>query len=148
MQPSSYSRSPAGASPWTTRVDPMFSRPYGVEEVHSVWFMPEDWHPGMGAKTVTLLIPECELQLVEVMPDGEPICIINRPRNDHRIKRWVRDACALAAERNGCLSLGCDTAEQAEHAARRASKWLPKNYSHVALERMYDPESRIKEKLS
>jgi len=32
-------------SDWTTRVLPEYTRPYGVEEVHDVWFVPNGW-PG------------------------------------------------------------------------------------------------------
>jgi hypothetical protein len=138
----------AAREAWTTRFDPVITRTYGVETVHGAVFMPDSWRPGIGAKTITLLIPECELQFVEVMPDGEPFAIISRRKHDFNVKRWVRNACELAAERKACLSFGCDTAEQAEQAARRAGKWLPASYSRVALERMYEPESRIRENLS
>lgn len=148
MQPSFYSGSPAGTSPWTTRVNPTITRQFGVEEVHSIWFLPRDWRPGIGAVTITLLLPECELQLVEVMPDGEPLGIISRCKEDFNIKRWTRNAVEIAVERKAALSFGCDTVEQAEQASRRAIKWLPKQYQRVALERMYSPESRIRSKLS
>ena len=98
--------------------------------------------------TITLLLPECELQLVEVMPDGEPLGIISRCKEDFDIKRWTRNAVEIAVERKAALSFGCDTVEQAEQASRRAIKWLPKQYQRVALERMYSPESRIRSKLS
>jgi hypothetical protein len=70
--------------------------------------------------------PECELQFVEVLPDGEPVAIISRRKSDFNIKRWLRNACEMAAERSAALSVACDTAEQAALAARRAAKWLPK----------------------
>jgi hypothetical protein len=136
------------AQPWTTRFDPTITRRFGVEEIHNVWFLPDSWHPGIGAETVTLLIPECELQLVSVLPDGEPLGIISRRKHDFNVKRWTRNACALAADKRASLSFGCDTREQAELAAKRAGKWLPKNYSRVALERMYEPETRIRKNLS
>ena len=49
-------------SNWTTRVLPEYTCPYGVEEVHNVWFAPKGW-PGKGP-AVSLLVPECELQCV------------------------------------------------------------------------------------
>jgi hypothetical protein len=63
---------------WTTRVLPEFTRQYGVDELHSVLFLPKDW-PGKGA-AVTLGIPECELLCVFVGEDGEPVTFINRPQ--------------------------------------------------------------------
>jgi hypothetical protein len=165
MQTPRYSSSPSGAMPlataqalaeaaraaeptWTTRYDPAITRTYGVEETHGAVFMPTGWRPGPGAKTVSMLIPECELQFVEVLADGEPLTIISRRETDFNVKRWLRNACELAAERGACLSLACDTAEQAAVAARRAAKWLPKSYARVALERMYRAEDRIKESLN
>jgi hypothetical protein len=165
MQTPTYSSSPTGAMPlataqaladaaraaepaWTTRFDPAVTRTYGVAEAHGAVFMPAGWRPGPGAKTVSMLIPECELQFVEVLADGEPLAIISRRKSDFNIKRWLRNACELAAERMAALSLACDTAEQAALAARRAAKWLPKTYARVALERMYRSEDRIKEQLN
>jgi hypothetical protein len=110
--------------------------------------MPAGWRPGPGAKTVSMLIPECELQFVEVLLDGEPLAMISRRESDFNVKRWLRNACEMAAERSAALSVACDTAEQAALAARRATKWLPKTYARVALERMYEPDSRIREKLN
>jgi hypothetical protein len=144
MKPEHYAAGDASVNPtvdWTTRIDPELSRPYGVEEVHNVWYMPDDGRPGIGATTVSLLIPELRLQVVTVLPDGEPICFIDRPR-DQNVKRRLRNACAIAVDQKACLSIGADTAEQAELAARRAAKWLPKTYQRVALERLADPATR------
>ena len=58
-------------SNWTTRVLPEYTCPYGVEEVHNVWFAPKGW-PGKGP-AVSLLVPECELQCVMLASDGEPM---------------------------------------------------------------------------
>jgi hypothetical protein len=33
---------------WTTRVLPEHTRPYGVEEMHNIWFVPVGW-PWEGA---------------------------------------------------------------------------------------------------
>jgi hypothetical protein len=46
---------------WTTRLDPEITARYGVAEVHECWFTPK-WWPGKGP-AVSLLIPECELQV-------------------------------------------------------------------------------------
>jgi hypothetical protein len=157
MKTHEYAPAPAGASPifaaaareaWTTRFDPVITRRFGVEEIHSAVFMPDGWRPGIGAATVTLLIPELELQTLVILPDGQPLVMIQRAAGNANAKRRLRDACALAADRKASLSLGCDTAQQADLAARRAARWLPASYSRVALERMYDPETRIRKNLS
>jgi hypothetical protein len=134
-------------SDWTTRVLPEYTRPYGVEGSADVWFVPNGW-PGKGP-AVSLLVPECELQLVVLAPalDGEPLAFINRPQVNKNVKSWLRYACELATDYRACLFVACDTAEEAERAAKRATKWLP-NYQRAALERMYDIASRVKEKLS
>lgn len=126
-------------SNWTTRVDPTYTRPYGVEEVHNVWFTPKGW-PGKGP-AVTLLIPECEVQLVLVAPDGEPRVLVNRPKLNRNIKYWLRYACKLATINTASLSIACDTAEQAEQAAKRAARLL-RHHERAALERMYEAKSR------
>jgi hypothetical protein len=56
---------------WTTRIEPEVTRTYGVEEVHTVWFVPAGWK-GSGT-TVSLGIPECELAFA-FLQDGEPMC--------------------------------------------------------------------------
>jgi hypothetical protein len=43
--------------------------------------------------------------------------------------------------------LSCDTAEQAERAAKVAARWLPQ-HRRVALERMYEAASRARGGLS
>jgi hypothetical protein len=132
-------------SDWTTRVNPEATRPYGVEEVHNVWFLPKGW-PGKGP-VVGLLIPECELQFAFVSPDGQPVAVVNRPPNDKSVKHWLRFVCDLARDNSFSLSLACDTAEQAETWAKRAARLLP-NHERAALERMYDANTRAKAGLS
>jgi hypothetical protein len=134
-------------SDWTTRVLSEYTRPYGVEEVHDVWFVPNGW-PGKGP-AVSLLVPECELQLVALAPalDGEPLAFINRPQVNKNVKIWLRYACELATTHRACLFVACDTADEAERAAKRATKWLP-NHQRAALERMYDTASCVRDKLS
>jgi hypothetical protein len=132
-------------SDWTTRVLPEYTRPYGVEEVHDVWFVPNGW-PGKGP-AVSLLVPECELQFVAIGSDGEPVTLINRPQVNKNVRRWLRYACKIATAHRACLFVACDTADEAERAAKRATKWLP-NHQRAALERMYDTASRVREKLS
>lgn len=131
--------------PWTTRLDPSFTNQYGVVELHSAWWVPPQW-PGSGA-VVGLSIPECELQVVfPDRGDGEPVVVINRPRN-RRVKAWLRCACEQAVKYRACLHISADTAEQIELAARRVARLLPR-YERAALERMYDSATRVKEKLS
>jgi hypothetical protein len=126
---------------WTTRLLPEFTREYGVEEVHAVCFEPEGW-PGTGP-TIALGIPECELQLCFRAADGEPVVTINRPQRNLSVKRWLRTACEMATEHRCFLILNCDTAEQAAVAARKATRLLP-HHRRAALERMYDPASRVR----
>jgi len=130
---------------WTTRVLPELTRPYGVEELHRAWFVPKGWL-GKGPG-VTLLIPECELQICTIRPDGVPDLFVNRPRNNKKIKVWLRSACKMAVELNASLSFGCDTAEQAERAAKAAGKLLP-HYERSALERMYDAKTSLRGNLN
>jgi hypothetical protein len=132
-------------SDWTTRVLPEYTRPYGVEEVHDVWFVPNGW-PGKGP-AISLLVPECELQFIPLASDGELLAFINRPRFNKNVKSWLRYACKLATDHRACLFVACDTADEVERAAKRATKWLP-HHQRAALERMYDFASRVKEKLS
>ena len=129
---------------WTTRIDPELSRPFGVEELHSVWFTPPGW-PGK-VTTVGLGIPECELQVVWLDGKGEPIAMINQPQQNRSLKGWLRTACGIAKEQQAVLYLSCDTPEQAEHAAKLAARLLP-GYRRIALERMAEAASRTDEGL-
>jgi hypothetical protein len=130
---------------WTTRTLPELTRRYGVEELHTVCFAPKDWM-GKGT-TVSLGIPECELACVVLDSCGEPVTTINRPKVNRNVRSWTRMACTLAVEQQAFVMFQCDTAEQAEIAARRAIRLLP-NYRRAALERMYDPATRVADKLS
>lgn len=132
-------------SEWTTRLDPAHTAKYGVEEIHSVVFEPPGW-PGKGTM-VSLLIPECELQICFVAKDGEPVAMVNRPTKNLNVKSWLRTACKQAKENSALLMLSCDTVEQANSGAERVAKLLP-HYRRMALERMYEPEARVKETLS
>jgi hypothetical protein len=132
-------------STWTTRLAPELTRQFGEKEIHNIWFLPQNW-PGRG-HTVGLLIPECELQHVMFCADREPLICINRPQKNKNVSKWLRRACADAIQLSACLTLACDTAEQAEWAAKRAAKLLP-SYERVALERMYHPQDRVRSKLS
>src|SRR5437762_9645984 len=93
---------------WTTQLSHELTRPYGVEEIHNAWFLPNQW-AGAGP-TVSLLIPECETQLVVIADDGTPVAMVNRPRNNKNVKHWIRNACELAAQESAALALACDTA--------------------------------------
>ena len=141
------------SAPWTTRLEPELTRPFGVEELHNVCFEPINW-PGKGT-VVSLLVPECELQVV-VPSAGEeryqshaasPVAYVNRPQVNHNVKYWIRLACELATKQRAFLTFSCNTAEQAERAARRAAQLLPRHY-RAALERLIDPKSRARGKLS
>jgi hypothetical protein len=131
-------------SNWTTRISPDHTRPFGVEEVHNVWFVPIGW-PGKGP-VISLLIPECELQYVVVAADNMPVTCINRPPNKN-VKKWIRHACELATEGRTSLFLACDSAAEAERTAKIAAQLLP-HHECAALERMYDADSRCRGNLS
>ena len=130
---------------WTTLLKPELIAPFGIAELHSAWFLPKGW-PGKGT-TVTLLIPECEMQVVEPGPDGVPVAFINRPQINKSVKRWVRTVCELARDMGASVSFACDTVEQAEQAAKRAGRLLP-NHERVALERMYCAATRTRSGLN
>ena len=130
---------------WTTRLLPELTSQYGVGELHNVWFVPKGW-PGKGP-AVSLLIPECEMQVVVLATDGNPFAVVNRPKINKNIKWWVRTVCEMARDMGAAVSLACDTVEQAESAAKRASKLLP-NYERAALERMYRADTRTRTNLN
>jgi hypothetical protein len=131
---------------WATRLDPRLTNRHGVEELHNAWFEPP--RPSDKSRPVVgLLIPECELQLCRLMKDGRPLTHINRPETNKNVKQWLRTACRIADEQTAWLSVLCDTPEQVEIAARRIANWLPE-YQRVALERMYEPASRERTRLS
>jgi hypothetical protein len=122
---------------WTTRLKPEATARYGVKEVHGAWFAPRKMPP-LERNGVTLLIPECEIQFV-VPKVG---VMVNRPQTNRSIKYWLRYACKEAVDMNAVLFIGCDTAEQVEHAVKLASKHLPKTYERAALERIYAEGAR------
>ncbi len=130
---------------WTTRVRPDLTAPYGVEELHNVWFLPKGW-PGKGP-AISLLIPECEMQTHFLAADGKPVAFINRPVLNKNIKSWVRSACTSASAMGASISFSCDTADQAERAAKMASRLLP-NHERTALEQMYRADTRARTNLS
>jgi hypothetical protein len=130
---------------WTTRVLPELTLQYGVEEIHNVWFTPKGW-PGKGP-AVSLLIPECEMQVVVLATDGGPVAVVNRPKINKKVKWWVRIVCEVARDMGASVSLACDTADQAECAAKMAAKLLP-NHERTALERMYQARTRSRSNLS
>lgn len=130
---------------WTTRVTPELTKPYGIEELHHVWFTPTAG-PGYGP-TITLCIPECETQCVIPEPDQDPLIFINRPRENRNVKSWLRYICKWVTVDSFCVIFACDTAEQAEAAARLATKLLP-NHDRAALERLYEANTRPRDRLS
>jgi hypothetical protein len=131
-------------SEWTTRLKPELSRRYGVNEIHEVCFEPNGW-PGKGP-VIGLGIPECELQFCFIGADSEPVAIVNRQRRNKGIRGWLRFVGKMATQQRLFVMLACDTAEQAERAAKMVAKWLPL-HRRVALERMYDANSRARDKL-
>jgi hypothetical protein len=133
------------ADDWTTRVLPDLTRQHGVEELHTAWFTPKAW-PGKGP-AVSLLIPECEMQVVVIAADGQPIAVVNRPKTNKNVKRWVRTVCETARDLGACVSFAGDTAEQVERAAKAASKLLP-SHERAALERLYDAGTRARASLN
>jgi|SRR5215831_18546983 len=62
------------------------------------------------------------------------------------VKHWLRFVCEMATEQRMFVMLSCDTAEQAERAAKMVAKWLPQ-HRRVALERMYEAASRARGRL-
>jgi hypothetical protein len=130
---------------WTTRVQPEWTRPFGVEEAHNVWFTPKGW-TGKGT-TLCLLIPQCELQFCEIDCNGDPLVIINRPQINKNVKSWLRYACSWARDAKYCLIIACDTAEQAARAAKLGTKLLPR-HERAALERFADPGARARGNLN
>jgi hypothetical protein len=122
---------------WTTRLDPFLTAKYGVAELHSVAFEPLQWNADH--VVAVLGLPECELCIATRGDD--PLVVINRPSANPNIKYWTKYACALATDKMAFLSFTCDTAEQAEQAAKRAVKLLPR-HQRIALERVYDVAAR------
>ena len=107
-----------------TRVNPKYL-PSDVTALHQVMFDPDNW-PGKGP-CVTLLIPECEMQIAihnPAEPDA-PHILINRPKKNKDVAGWIKNASKQAAQDKAALIFACDTAEQAENAARAAVEFLP-----------------------
>jgi hypothetical protein len=130
---------------WTTRVPPERTQPFGVAELHVVYFVPDDW---LGAGPVIgLQIPECKMQCVALAPDGTPLVMVNEPQQNKKVKHWLRTACEMVAEQKACLILSCDTNEQAERAAKTATRLLPK-HRRAAMERMEEPAARMRSGLN
>jgi hypothetical protein len=128
---------------WTTRLDPEVTRLYGLGEAHSLWFVPQNC-PAPPRNVIAFLIPECEMQFV--VP-ARPTVFINRPRANRNVKCWLRYACEEATYQNAVLIVTCDTAEQAERAAKLAIKLLP-DHERAAIERIYEEAARARTVLS
>jgi hypothetical protein len=114
--------------------------PDGADKAHYACFLPKNWQ-GEGP-VVNFLIPECELQADLPRPPGaEPAVFINMPPVDRqKVENWLPLACKIATRQAAALYFACDTAKQAEQAARMASPHLP-DHERVALERMYEPHT-------
>jgi hypothetical protein len=124
-------------TPWTTQLDPEVTASYGISAVHGAWFIPRGKCP-LPRNVVTILIPECETQ--HIFPN---VCtLVNRPQVNRNVKRWLKHACREASDRNAVLIVACDSAEQAQSAARMASRFLPK-HQRAALERIYQEQARV-----
>jgi hypothetical protein len=93
--------------------------------------------PAPPRNAITLLIPECELQFV-VPSVG---IMVNRPQANKSVKHWLKYACKAASDQNAILIVACDTSEQAQRAAKMASRLLPK-HERAALERIYQEQAR------
>jgi hypothetical protein len=130
---------------WTTRVLADLTRQHGVEELHQAWLTPVGW-PGRGP-AVSMSIPECEIQIVLIGDDGQPVALINRPTRNQNVKQWVRTACEMAKDLGASVSFACDTVDQVERAAKLASKLLP-THERTALERLYAANSRARTSLN
>ena len=130
---------------WTTRFEPETTRRFGVEEVHTVCFEPDGW-PGKGP-CIGLGIPECEFQYCLIGADGDAAAFVNRPQRNQKLKYWLRLVCEMATKERTFVIFSCDTVDQAKLVARLAAKRLPR-HQRVALERMYDAQSRARGNLS
>lgn len=93
---------------------------------------PPDWEPPGNA--VNLLIPEMELQLIDVSGE-QPVCEkITEPAGKDRTW-WLARACVHAVRGNATLSFCCDTIEEVEWAVPRALVMLaPEGYQQVPVE--------------
>jgi hypothetical protein len=131
--------------PMLTRCRPERTRTYGVEELHCAWLLPPGF-PGKGP-VVSLFIPECQMKYMPgIEIAGAPILwMFDRPRRT--VAHSIKDACKIATEANACLCILADDAEQLERAARLATRRLP-HHERAALERMADPATRARARLS
>ena len=129
------------AGEWTTLLDPeRCVKAYGTPlPWHKVCFLPIS--ENILGRHVGLLIPECELQNVYCLDGKEPLSFINRPKVNKNVRLWLKHACKIATEDDCPISFSCDTREQADWAAKAASRKLP-NHKRIALERMYDAATR------
>jgi hypothetical protein len=112
---------------------------FNAPELHTVCFAPVGWS-GKGP-TIGLGIPECEMQYHRVGLDGEPVAFVNRPQVNKNVRHWLDVVCDVASEERLFVMLHCDTPQQAKKAAKYATRKLPQ-HRRVALERMYDPQTR------
>lgn len=83
---------------------------------------------------VNLLIPEMELQLIDVSGE-QPVCEkITEPEGKDPVW-WLARACVNAVRGNATLSFCCDTIEELEWAVPRALVMLaPEGYRQVPVE--------------
>jgi hypothetical protein len=95
-------------SNWRTRVDPALSTPYGVDEVHGVFFQPISDRGGV-APTIMVQIPETPMAA-------------------------VRLGMAYARKRKARVGFLCDTPEQARDIADRVMRLLPR-HKRISYER-------------
>ena len=91
----------------TTLIPPLYTKPYGVAEVHAVLFQHRSDRGGM-AHTVTVMIPEAESN--------------------------IKIALAQARSLRARVLLVCDTAAQAKAMRNRGRKLLP-HHREVAIDR-------------
>jgi hypothetical protein len=92
---------------WTTRLDPNYTAAYGCDELHAVFFTPND---GTGGRCgVVVQIPETTDYL-------------------------FAHSMAVATQSRARVVFLCDTAAQAGEVVRKAAKMLP-NHCRVSMER-------------
>jgi hypothetical protein len=75
-------------TPWTTRVAPELTECFGVAEVHAVVFEPHVWNERR--TSISLLIPECELQATTLDANGVPVSFVNQPKQNKNVRHWLR----------------------------------------------------------
>jgi hypothetical protein len=131
---------------WSTRVPPEVLQRHGIQaEAHFAHFAPPGW-PGEGS-AVSLLIPECELQVVVIGPDDRLWAMKNEPGENRDVVYWIGAACWEARFQKAVLTVACDTEGQVLGAIRIIEGLLPR-YERIPNERFWGGDTRLASKLS